>query len=321
MRQAGRYLPEYRSVRRDRDIFDLMRDPKAAAEISVLPLRRFDLDAAVMFSDITLPLMAAGLELRIEENVGPVISNPIRRAEDVHSLKPFRAAESLPYVLEEVALLRQQLQVPLIAFAGGPFTLATYAIEGGQSKDMARTRTFLQQEPAAWAQLLEFFSSIIADYLVDQARAGAQAVQLFDSWNGVLAPDIYRESVLGPTRRIFERLKGEGMPSIHFGTGNPELLPLMAEAGGDCIGVDWRIPLDGAWKRIGYDRAIQGNLEPAALLAPRNRALAQAQIVLERAGGRPGHIFNLGHGIHQGTPPEMVGTLVEFVHAWRPSHG
>jgi uroporphyrinogen decarboxylase len=321
MRQAGRYLPEYREVRRGRDLFDLMRDPEAAADITMLPFRRYDLDAAVMFSDLTLPLMAAGLDLRIEENVGPIIGNPIRRPEDVSRLKPFRAADSLPYVLEEIRLLRQRLTVPLIAFGGGPFTLATYAIEGGPSKDMARTRAFLQQEPAAWDRLMGFFSSAIAEYLVDQAQAGAQAVQVFDSWNGVLAPHVYRERVLEPTRKVFDRLGREGIPSIHFGTGNPELLPLMAEAGGDCIGVDWRIPLDAAWQRIGHHRAIQGNLEPAALLAPRERALAQARDVLERAGGRPGHIFNLGHGIQQGTPPEMVEALVEFVHACRPDSG
>jgi uroporphyrinogen decarboxylase len=320
MRQAGRYLPEYRAARRGRDLFDLMRDPEAAAEITLLPLRRFDLDAAVMFSDLTLPLMAAGLDLRIEENVGPIISNPVRRPEDVSRLKPFRAAEKLPYVLEEIRLLRQQLTVPLIAFAGGPFTLATYAIEGGPSKDMARTRAFLQQEPAAWAELMAFFSGLVGDYLVDQVRAGAQAVQIFDSWNGVLAPQLYRQHVLQPTRQIFDRVQREGVPSIHFGTGNPELLPLMAEAGGDAIGVDWRIPLDRAWERIGYQRAIQGNLEPAALLAPREQALAQARDVLERAGSRPGHIFNLGHGIQQGTSPEMVEALVEFVHAWRAGH-
>jgi uroporphyrinogen decarboxylase len=318
MRQAGRYLPEYRAVRKGRGIFDLMRDAKAAAEITLLPLRRFDVDAAVMFSDLTLPLMAAGLELRIEENVGPVLASPIRAARDVERLQPVRASEALPYVLDEIRILRGQLRVPLIAFAGGPFTLATYAIEGGASKDMAATRAFLQQEPQAWARLLGFFSDLVADYLVDQVRAGAQAVQVFDSWNGVLSPALYRESVLGPTRRVFDRLEREGAPSIHFGTGNPELIPLMREAGGDAIGVDWRIGLDDAWARVGHDRAVQGNLEPAAMLAPEPAMLAQARDVLAAAAGRPGHIFNLGHGIPRDTDPERVRALVDFVHSWRP---
>ncbi|HEV8359914.1 MAG TPA: uroporphyrinogen decarboxylase [Candidatus Thermoplasmatota archaeon] len=317
MRQAGRYLPEYRAVRKDRGFVDLMRDPKAAAEITMLPMRRFDLDAAVMFSDLTLPLLASGLDVRIEEHLGPVIRDPIRAPGDVDRLRPWRTEDALGHVLDEVKLLRSQLQVPLIAFAGGPFTLATYAIEGGGSKDQARTRIFLQQHPEAWAKLLGFFRDQVAAYLVAQHRAGAGLVQVFDSWNGALAPAAYRASVLGPTKAIFDALRREHVPSIHFGTGNPELLGLMAEAGGDAISVDWRIPLDRAWERF-PGKAIQGNLEPAALCAPREAMLAQARDVLERAAGKAGHIFNLGHGVPPQASPEHVAALVDFVHAWRP---
>jgi uroporphyrinogen decarboxylase len=272
-----------------------------------------------MFSDLTLPLEAAGLRLDIREDVGPVLEEPVRTAADVARLRRFRAADQLGNVLDEIRLLRSELRVPLLAFAGGPFTLATYAVEGGASKDMARTRAFLRRDPAAWAALLDFFADVVGDYLVDQARAGAQAVQVFDSWNGVLAPGTYRASVLAPTRRVFERLRAEGVPSIHFGTGNPALLPCMAEAGGDAIGVDWRIPLDDAWRAVGHDRAVQGNLDPAALLAPREALLAEAADVLRRAGGRPGHVFNLCHGIPRETDPEQVAALVDFVHGWEAS--
>lgn len=314
MRQAGRYLPEYRALREQHALFDIMRTPDLAARVTLLPVERFSFDAAVLFSDLSLPLLAAGLELTIEPDQGPVLSSPIRSPEDVGRLKPVALDRDLGFVFEQVRLCRERLDVPLIGFAGAPFTLATYAVEGRGGRDLAQTRAFMVRHPEAWDKLLGFFADLVGRFLVAQHRAGAGAVQLFDSWVGVLNAGAYSRHVLSHSRRVFSVLREAGVPSIHFGTGNPELYPLLREAGGDAISIDWRLPLDAAWERIGPDVAIQGNLDPAALLASPREAVDAAREVLARAGGRPGHIFNLGHGVMPATPPEVVAEVVEEVH-------
>lgn len=318
MRQAGRYLPEYREIRKRHELFEMMTTPEIAARATLLPVERFDLDAAVLFSDLSLPLIASGLDVRIEPEVGPVIGDPVRSPDDVDLLRIVDVERDLGFVFEEVRILRKELRVPLVGFAGAPFTLATYAIEGRGGRDMAKTREFMVKYPAAWARLMSYYSDLVSRFLLAQAGAGAGAVQLFDSWVGVLSPETYRRQVLPHSRAVFAALAAARVPSIHFGTGNPELYPLMREAGGDCIGIDWRIGLDEAWKRVGHDVAIQGNLDPVAMLGDAGHVEAKAREVLERAAGRPGHVFNLGHGILPATPVENVEKIIETVHSWRP---
>ncbi|HVL86558.1 MAG TPA: uroporphyrinogen decarboxylase [Candidatus Thermoplasmatota archaeon] len=317
MRQAGRYLPEYRELRAKHDLFAMMRTPELSAEATLLPVRRYDFDAAVMFSDISLPLMTAGLSVTIEPNQGPILANPVRTPEDVSRLQPVHLQRDLGFVFDTIRILRKELDVPLVGFAGAPFTLATYAIEGKGGRDMATTRAFAVKHPHAFADLLAYFSDVVARFLVEQHRAGAQAVQLFDSWAGVLNERTYREHVLPHTAPIFMTLKEEACPTIHFGTGNPALHRAMREAGGDCVSVDWRTGLDEAWSAIGHDRAIQGNLDPADLMGPAETAVSAAENVLRRAGGRPGHVFNLGHGIFPATPVDNVEAVIETVHRWK----
>jgi uroporphyrinogen decarboxylase len=311
MRQAGRYLPEYRALRGGRDILETCRRPDLAAEITLQPLRRMPLDAAIVFSDIMVPLAAIGVPVRIEPGIGPVVDEPIRSAGDCARLRALEPEGDEPYLLETVRLLRKELEVPLIGFAGAPFTLASYLVEGGPSRDHVRTKALMHSDPATWISLMERLAGIVRAHLIAQVEAGAQTVQLFDSWVGALDADDYERSVLPHVRPILE---GLGVPSIHFGVGAGHLLQLLREAGGDAIGVDWREPLDAAWARIGAGRAIQGNLDPAVCTTTWDATRRKALEVLERADMRDGHVFNLGHGVLPDTPVEHLQRLVDLVH-------
>ncbi len=316
MRQAGRYMPEYRAIRQRHSLLDICRQPELAAEVTLQPVDRIDVDAAILFSDLLLPLEPLGIPFDFVKGEGPVIHEPLRTAGDIDRLRTLQPRESLGHVLATIGLLRRELadRVPLIGFGGAPFTLASYAVEGGPSSHYSRTKALMYGEPDAWHRLCEKLSEAVADYLVAQVEAGAQAIQVFDSWVGALSPGDYREFALPHTRRVLSAVAATGVPVLHFGTGTATLLEAMTEAGGDVIGVDWRVPLDDAWARIGTDRAVQGNLDPTLLLGRIDRLLAGAEEVLQRAGGRAGHIFNLGHGILPETPVSHVQTLARFVH-------
>ena len=316
MRQAGRYMEEYRAIRSSHTLLEICRQPELAAQVTLQPVDRLDVDAAILFSDLLLPLEPMGIPFDFVKGEGPVIHRPIRSASDVDRLRAVEPRESLGHVLTTIRILRNELEerVPVIGFSGAPFTLASYAIEGGPSSNYSKTKALMYGEPTVWHQLCETFASVVADYLSAQVEAGAQALQVFDSWVGALCPDDYREFAMPHTKRILDAVKTTGVPVIHFGTGTSTLLEAMAEAGGDVIGADWRIPLDEAWDKVGHDRAIQGNLDPTLLLGPVERMLEGADEVLARAAGRPGHVFNLGHGILPETPVEHVQALVRFVH-------
>ena len=314
MRQAGRYLPEYREVRGDGDILDTCRHPDQVAEITLQPVRRMAVDAAILFSDIMVPLSAVGVPVRIEPGIGPVVDPPIRTVDDVTRLRPLEPEADVPHVLEAIRLLRKELDVPLIGFAGAPFTLASYLIEGGPSRTHERTKALMLGEPVVWNALMEALVAIVVPHLRAQAEAGAQALQVFDSWVGALSPDGYVHHVLGHMHRLFDGLADVGVPIIHFGVGTGELLTLMRRDFVDVIGVDWRTPLDVAWDRAGSDVAIQGNLDPAVLSAPWDVVEAETVRVLDRAGMRDGHIFNLGHGVPPATDPDTLRRLVDLVH-------
>jgi uroporphyrinogen decarboxylase len=314
MRQAGRYMAEYRALREKHSLLELCLTPELAVEVTLQPIRAFGFDAAILFSDLLVPLAPMGIPFDFQKGEGPVIEKPVRSAADVAALRRFEPREELRVVLEAIRALRRELAVPLIGFAGAPFTLASYAIEGGHSNNFARTKGLMYGEPSTWHRLAEALSAVVADYLRAQVEAGAQAIQLFDSWIGALDAADYREFVLPHVRRIFEALSGLDVPKIHFGTATGHLLAIQREAGGTVIGIDWRTPLDEGWDRVGDGVAVQGNLDPTLLFAPRDRLLARVDDVLRRAGGRPGHVFNLGHGILPGTPPEAVWTVVEHVH-------
>ncbi len=315
MRQAGRYMPEYRAMRAEHGFLELCKNPAAAAEVTLQPVERLKVDAAILFADILLVLEPLGVGLEFTKSDGPYIPRPVRSAEAVKRLSPVSAEEAVPFVFDTVRLVRRELggRVPLIGFAGAPFTLASYLIEGGPSREFLVTKRFMRDERAAWDALLTLLADLTADYLNGQIGAGAQAVQLFDSWVGTLAPVDYREFVLPHTRRAIQRLH-PGVPVIHFGVGTASLLPLMKEAGGDVMGLDWRVDLGPTWERLGHDIAVQGNLDPAVLLAGLPEIRKAVQEILHGAGGRPGHIFNLGHGIHKETPVEHVTALVDMVH-------
>lgn len=319
MRQAGRYLPEYRAVRARRSLLEICHDPDLAAQVTLQPVEALGVDAAIIFADILLPFEPLGLGLTFHKGEGPVITRPIRTAEDVARLPHLDPTSELAHVLEAIrrAVARLDGRVPLIGFAGAPFTLASYAIEGGTSRHFVATKRMMYGEPDTWHRLLEHFATLAGEYLAAQVRAGAQAVQLFDSWVGTLSPTDYRRFVLPHSARAISIARRAGAPVIHFGTGTATLLDAMVEAGGDVIAVDWRVPLDRAWSAF-PDRAIQGNLDPTALFAPRAELERQVHDVLERAGRRPGHIFNLGHGILPETPPENVRAVVEIVRAYHP---
>ncbi len=319
MRQAGRYMPEYRALRARHTLLELCRTPELAVEVTLQPIDALDVDAAILFSDLLLPLEPLGVPFDFKAGEGPVIERPLRSGADVRALRRFEPRAELGMVLEAIRLLRRALdgRVPLIGFAGAPFTLASYMIEGGHSNNFALTKQLMYSEPATWHALAALLADVVADYLRAQVEAGAQALQVFDSWVGALDADDYREFALPHTRAIFERLADAGVPLIHFGTGTGHLLGLQREAGGDVIGVDWRTPLDEGWARIGADRAVQGNLDPTLLFAPLDRLLPRVDDVLRRAGSRPGHVFNLGHGILPGTPVENVKAVVERVRAFK----
>ncbi len=318
MRQAGRYMSEYRALREKYSLLEICRTPDLATEVTLQPIRRIDLDAAILFSDLLLPLEPMGIRFDFVKGEGPAIENPIRGAADIDALRRFEPRESLSHVFQAIRQVQAALDghVPLIGFAGAPFTLASYAIEGGHSNNFARTKALMYGEPETWHRLCELLGDLMADYLVAQIEAGVDAVQVFDSWVGALNAADYREFILPHTCRIFERLADHGVPTIHFGVGTGSILPELRAAGGDVIGVDWRTPIDEAWERIGDDRAVQGNLDPTLLLGPVDRALAGADEVLCRVGGRPGHIFNLGHGILPSTPVEHVQALARYIHRY-----
>jgi uroporphyrinogen decarboxylase len=316
MRQAGRYMPEYRALREEYSLLDLCRTPELAATVTMQPLRRLEVDAAILFSDLLLPLAPMGLPFDFVKGEGPAIERPIRSDADIARLRLFEPRDELAHVQDTIRLVQAEIdgRVPLIGFGGAPFTLASYAIEGGHSASFAQTKTLMYGHPEAWHRLCEKLATVVTDCLLAQIEAGVDAVQVFDSWVGALDARDYREFALPHTRRIFEALAPTGVPLIHFGTGTASILGELREAGGDVIGADWRIGLDEAWTRIGHDRAVQGNLDPTLLFAPLDRLLAGADDVLRRAGGRPGHIFNLGHGILPGTPVEHVQALARHVH-------
>ncbi len=320
MRQAGRYMAEYRALREKHTLLELVRTPELALEVTLQPIRAFRLDAAILFSDLLVPLAPLGLPFDFQAGEGPVIETPVRSAADVAALRRFDPRDELGMVLETIRLLRRELRVPLIGFAGAPFTLASYAIEGGRSSHFAKTKALMYGDPATWHRLAALLAEVVADYLRAQIEAGVQAVQLFDSWVGALDESDYRELVLPHVERIFDSLADLDVPKIHFGTGTFHLLAAQREAGGTVIGLDWRTPLDEGWRRAGDGVAVQGNLDPTLLFAPRERLLARVDDVLRRAGGRPGHIFNLGHGILPGTPQGAVKAVVEHVHAASSSH-
>jgi uroporphyrinogen decarboxylase len=313
MRQAGRSLPEYRELRKRYGLFGIARRPELCAEVTLQPVRRHNVDAAVMFADIMLPVLGMGIEVELVENVGPVVQAPIRSAADVERLAVPDPEESVPWVLESVRLVRAALRddQAVIGFAGGPFTVAGYLIEGKPTREFRLTKACMYGQPEVWHALMEKLASAFSVYVAACARAGADVIQLFDSWAGALSVDDYREFASPYSARVLDAVT---VPTIHFATGDAHLLEERAAAGGDVIGVDWRLPLDAAWERVGSDRGIQGNLDGAALLGPWERAAAGAEDVLRRAAGRPGHIFNLGHGVLPETNPDDLGRLVSLVH-------
>lgn len=318
MRQAGRYMQEYRQLRKAHSLLEICRNPELAAEVTLQPIEAFDFDAAIIFADILLPLVPMGLELEFIKGEGPVIHNPVRSPQDIARLKSYDPAQDLSPTMDAIRLVREGLpdSIPLIGFAGAPFTLASYMIEGSSSRNYQSAKSLMFGQPGAWHRLLDKVADMTIRYLRAQVEAGAQAVQLFDSWAGALSPVDYREFVQRHSSKVLSALADSGVPSIHFGTGNPSLLEDMRDAGGDVIGVDWRIGLDSAWERIGYGRAIQGNLDPISLFAPEPVLRQRTRDVLDQANGRPGHIFNLGHGILPGTPVESVEVVLDTVRSY-----
>jgi uroporphyrinogen decarboxylase len=314
MRQAGRSLPEYREVRGSGSILDAIRVPDLAAEITMQPVRRYGVDAAILYSDIVVPVAAIGFGVDVVPGVGPVVERPFSREADLARLRPLEPEEDIPYVLETVRLLAGELPVPLIGFAGAPFTVASYLIEGRPSRTYARTKTLMHADPALWHRLLDRLADLAIASLRSQVEAGASAVQLFDSWAGALSPPDYAAFVLPHSARVLGALADLGVPRIHFGVGTGELLTLMGEAGADVVGVDWRVPIDTARARVGPGRALQGNLDPAICLAPWEVVAEQVRDVLRRNAGHPGHVFNLGHGVLPETDPAILERVVELVH-------
>jgi len=322
MRQAGRYMSDYRALRGRFSLLEICRQPELAVAVTLQPVDVIEVDAAILFSDLLLPFTPLGLDFDFIKGEGPAISNPIRTAGDVDRLHVFESRVELGHVLETIRLLRRELEgrVPLVGFGGAPFTMAAYAIEGGPSTNYARTKAFMYSQPRAWHRLCERFASTIADYMLAQIEAGAQAIQIFDSWAGALHAADYREFAQPHTRAIFDRLAGAGVPLIHFGVGTTAILRDLTAAGGDVIGLDWRLPINEAWDIVGHDRGVQGNLDPTLLLAPVDRLFAGADDVLRRVGGRPGHVFNLGHGVLPMTSLERVQELARYVHRVSRQH-
>jgi uroporphyrinogen decarboxylase len=317
MRQAGRYMPEYRAIREKHSLLEICYQPELAAEVTLQPVRALGVDAAILFADILLPVIPLGLGLEFAKGEGPVIARPVRTLEDVAAMRPVDVESDLGYVMEAIRILRGELKgTPLIGFCGAPFTVASYIIEGRSSREFLKTKTIMYSAPDVWHALMDKLSNVFVEYLIAQIRAGAQAVQVFDSWVGALSPQDYEDFVLPYSQAVLAAAQEENVPVIHFGTNTATLLPLMKRAGGDVIGLDWRIPLDEGWALLGHDVAVQGNLDPALLFATLPEIKKRVHDILRRAEGRPGHIFNLGHGILQHTPVENVRAVVDMVHEY-----
>ncbi len=316
MRQAGRSLPRYRELRDARPFFEVLRDPEASAEITALPLDYFPLDAAVLYNDLATPFLAAGFRLELRKGVGPVVDRPIRSAADVRALAPFEPRDALAFNLDAIRILVERLEVPVLGFVGAPYTLCSYLVDSPRARTLSGLKRFIWEQPDAWAALAGYWADHLAEFSIAQHEAGAAVIQVFDSWAGSLSVEDYRAHVFPWSRRLIERVRAAGVPVIHYFGGNPALIESIAEAGGDGISVDWRMPLDDAWRRIGYDRAIQGNLDPLTLLAGREVAVAKTREVLMRAEGRPGHVFNLGHGLHPDTDHRVIAAVVDAVQSF-----
>jgi uroporphyrinogen decarboxylase len=315
MRQAGRYMPEYRAVRKRHSLVEICKNPELAAEVTITAAEKLGVDAAIIFADLLLPLEPMGLDFHFEAGEGPVVEKPVRSAADVARLRTDGAGD-LGYVAESIRRVARHFgaRLPVIGFSGAPFTLASYMVEGGSSRSYIETKKLMYREPKAWDALMTKLVAVLAPYLAEQARAGADALQIFDSWVGCLSPEDFRRYVLPHSTELVKRAQAAGVPVIYFGTDTATLLPAMQETGAEVIGLDWRIPLDDGWRVLGFRGAVQGNLDPAALFAGRAELLARAGDVLARAAGRPGHIFNLGHGILPHTPVENVRALADHVH-------
>jgi uroporphyrinogen decarboxylase len=316
MRQAGRSLPEYRAVRGDGSILDAIARPDVAAEISLQPVRRYGVDAAILYSDIVVPVAAIGFGVDVAPGTGPVVARPFEGGADLERLRPLEPEVDTPYILETVRTLVKELpgSVPVIGFAGAPFTVASYLVEGGPSRTYGKTKAMLLGEPALFGRLLDRLAHLAADSIASQVAAGARAFQLFDSWAGALTPAQYERHVLPHSRTVFSRLAELGVPGIHFGVNTGELLGLLGDAGADVVGVDWRTPLSVARARVGAGRALQGNLDPAVCLGPWEAVEAEVRAVLAENGGHPGHVFNLGHGVLPETDPSVLERVVDLVH-------
>jgi uroporphyrinogen decarboxylase len=316
MRQAGRCLADYRELRKRYDILTMAKTPDLCAQVTLMPVQQLGVDGAVLYADIMLPLEGMGVSLEIQPDLGPVIHHPIRTMQDVEKLRIIDPEEATPYVMDAIRLVRRELEgkQAVIGFSGAPFTLACYLIEGRPSRDYGIAKSLMYGQPEVWHALMEKLTEVTIRYLVAQVQAGVNVVQLFDSWVGALSPSVYRRFVLPYSQRIFQAIKATGTPSIHFATGTGTLLEAIVEAGGDLISVDWRFDLDEAWQRIGFERGIQGNLDPTLLLADWPTIESGVKDVLDRAAGRPGHIFNLGHGVLAPTEPDMLKRIVETVH-------
>ncbi len=314
MRQAGRALPEYRRIRERYTLLDICYHPEIAAQVTLLPVETLGVDAAILFADLTLPFISMGVSFELLEGRGPTLSQPLRSETDLDHLTLGEPEEDLPFVYTTIRLLRERLTVPLIGFVGGPFTLAAYLIEGGASRDFPQTRVVMYKEERFWHHLMDLLTQNLIRYAVAQVEAGVHAVQVFDSWVGVVGPETYRKKVFPYNHQLIQALSQTGVPVIHFGTGTTNLLPLMAQSGEAVVGVDWRIPLDVAWEKLEYRTGIQGNLDPAVLLADFSVVAEEARQILQKARRRPGHIFNLGHGVLPETPVDHLKQLVELVH-------
>ena len=317
MRQAGRSLPEYRALRKEGSILDAIKKPDVSAEITMQPIRRYGVDAAILYSDIIVPVHAVGFGVDIQPGVGPVTENPFRSIRDLQRLRELDPAQDTPYVLETIKICVEQLDIPLIGFAGGPFTIASYLIEGGPSRTYKETKQLMFEDPELWGNLMDRLTEICTRSLLSQIDAGVSAVQLFDSWVGALSPSQYIRFVFPWVEKMFKEISSTGVPKIHFGVVTGELLHLMSEVGADVVGVDWRVPLNSARDRIGEEKALQGNLDPSILGAPWPVIEEEVLTILELNDGHPGHIFNLGHGVTPDVNPEVLERIVQLVHQFR----
>lgn len=316
MRQAGRYLPEYRKLKEKYNILDIVKNPELAAKVSLQPIDILGVDAAILFADIMIPLLGIGVDLEIVESIGPVIKDPIEKSADVKKLRDLEPQEDIPYLFKTIQLLRKELtsRVPLIGFSAAPFTLASYLVEGKPSRDFQKTKSLMYKDPVTWHLLMKKLTDIIISYLQEQVRSGVQALQLFDSWVGCLSEQDYKTLVLPYSQEIFQTLSKENVPLVHFGTNTAGMLKTFASVPCDVVGVDWRISLDKAWKEIGYEKAIQGNLDPALLLGDFSLIKKRVDEIFASLPKKEGYIFNLGHGVLQQTPVETLIRLTEYIH-------